>query len=288
VEAQTLFVALYVRQANFNVKNAGGPQDNIHLRNGGDKMKSLIITVGEALTLGKWLGTLRGAGAYNGDILILDYDGLPQDVLDYINSVPNIYLLKVERILSDSVIMDRHLTIHNALATNKELYDVAMACDCDMIFCKPVQPLLDEATDSIVYTEENHRVEHWTLNCITANDLKNVDCPSWYGEVWDKMLKKPAINGGLYLGPVDLMIQLESFMVNNVIYGLSDQLWLNTALYGALDIPAKPSSSYMWNYDSKNGYKRVGNKVYDYTGKHEINIIHFMGKHAKYKQAEWT
>lgn len=249
-------------------------------------MKSLIITVGDTLTIGKWIGTLKNAGAYNGDVLILDYDGLPQDVLDYINGINNIYVKSVERKLSKSVIMDRHLAIHNALVTEFSNYDVVMACDCDMVFANPVQSLLDMATEKIVYTQEIYKVEHWTLNCITANDLKNTGCPN-YGETWDRMLKKPAINGGLYLGPIDLMIKLEEFMIKNVIYGLSDQLWLNTALYGALDVPAIPAPDYGWNYDSKLGYKKKDDKVYDYTGKNEVNIIHFMGKHAKYKQAEW-
>lgn len=242
-------------------------------------MRTLVITAGDRskgeYIIQKWLPSLRKRGKYLGGVLIFDFDLAPK-YRDILEKESNVFIEKQEK-KSDIMNSGRHKAIYNVLSGSYSTHDIILCVDgSDVIFCKPIQPLLDMATQKICYATERKSNKDWTLSAYARRSLRRNKSP-YSNDVWKKLWNRGIINCGMYVGPIDLIIEVEKFILENLKYYTQDQIWLNVLVY-AFGFSAKQVDR-IWNWDSRNGYKKLRDGRYvDKTRQREIGILHFMGR----------
>lgn len=222
-------------------------------------MKTLVVTAGDQshgkFLVEKWLPTLRERAEYRGDVLILDYD-LSDECARVLSQAEKVFLEK--QTVEVGIWVDRHKAIYNCLTGAYARYDIVLCVDGkDVIFQKPIAPLFEEAKDIVCYTVE-HR---------TNQEYARLDDDI----IWQVIKDKPIINGGLYIGPIKQIAELEQFIHDQCKHCSVDQLWLNVLIY-YYRFPAKRVSD-TWNWARSRGVKEVDDVYYTLEGE-EVAIFH--------------
>jgi hypothetical protein len=222
-------------------------------------VKSLIAVTGrEEYILKKWLPSLRNAGQYQGDVLIVDYEGYTINL-----HFPNVICLRGNRVFKH-IICDRFLVYYNFLRDNK--YDVIMMTDGnDVEFLKPIQPLLDMAKDDFCYAKG--AIKNKEIAWLFPDQISLL--PTGY---WNAIKKKPMINAGMIVGPYKKIMQVLKFLIENMSNEIqNDQMLLNVFIY-CYNFPAK-EVSWIWNY-TYNHIVKFGCKDGEIAILHNNNLFH--------------
>jgi len=180
-------------------------------------------TGGEWL-VGRWLPGLRGAGGYEGDVLILDFDLKPWFREE---------LLEDNRVFVEPASFDsrgsgyvqwiRHEYYSRLLMEKYSDYDVVACLDGDLLFQSPVLPLLELAVNEFCCVAERVLNGAWL-------DMRVRDHPD-AGRIWEAIRDKPMVNCGVYAGPLEAVLFVERFLSDRCRFYRVDQAWVNALLY---------------------------------------------------------
>ncbi len=179
-------------------------------------MKTLVITTGaEAFVMDTWLPSLREKGQYSGDVLIVDYDANPNfipsgnNIDDGIKKLESFSQESIDKLQQESVIYHRVKNGYNCIASDRihafnetltqlnlwEKYDVLLFTDGnDILFLKPIQPLLNASKDELSVAAEPVGL---IKNCGSFFDLILCHYPV---EAQRFLADKPMLNAGVIAG----------------------------------------------------------------------------------------
>lgn len=203
--------------------------------------RTLVMTTAtDKLLMETWLPSLRNKGKYTGDVLVLDYD-LSSTTVDKLKD-SKIQVEKRKQ-TQDWIVCDRYKAYYEYLKNLYRTYDTIMIVDgCDIEFLKPIQPLFEMARETVCYVKEKTLNKEWRWS-------RN---PIFSQEIWNSMMDQPIINGGMYIGPSDLVFKIVAYVVENLIYDNGfgfDQSLLNAMIY-YYRIPSQEVEE-IWNYDPR-------------------------------------
>lgn len=204
--------------------------------------KTLIITTARDIPLmNVWLPSLQKNGKYNGDILLLDYD-LSPGTIQKLKIFPNIMIVKTIQ-KQEWIVGDRYRAYQECLKDIYRNYEVIMVTDGnDIEFLKPIQPLFDMAKEKVCYVKEKGLNKEWRWS-------RN---PIYSDEIWNTFKDQPTINGGMYVGPSELIYKIITYIAENLKYDNGfgfDQSLLNGLIY-YYKIPSQEIDP-IWNYDPR-------------------------------------
>ena len=259
----------------------------------------IVVTANEGCIKGVWLPSLRDKGAYDGDVLIVDYEYSSDDVMpchelksfskEYVAELKqqkNVYYRKVSHVYN-CIPSDRILQFYRVLKGFTDHSPIIITDGNDIEFLQPIQPLIDLMDKDFCYISEIE-INRKLRGIFTVIDAFP---QQWWEKVWDK----PIINAGVFGGPYDKVMSMLKFMVDNMEkydsnFG-SEQYSLNVAIYNGMFEGKQISCT--WDYTMVD-FRRGAFKFRDYTcyGREnpkspemEIAIIHqnsFVSSIGKY------
>jgi len=207
-----------------------------------NKSEKLIMTTArEDLLMNVWLPSLKKNGQYDGDILIIDYDLSPETV-QQLKSFPNIIVVKAIQ-KQEWIVSDRYRVYYEVLKDVYKNFETILIIDGnDIEFLKPLDPLFELGKDQICYVTERMKNGEWRWS----------RSPISSDTMWNEIVGKPVVNGGMYIGPSGLVYKVISYIAEKLKYDNGfgfDQSLLNELVY-YYKIPSKEISP-IWNYDPR-------------------------------------
>ena len=220
------------------------------------------MTTGDnRIILKRWLPTLRNAGEYKGDILVIDYGSIAHLSKQDSNRLKRIEELRAKGVIVYSAIniqsnvtffVDRIRMYREYLIRddNWKKYDVIMYVDGnDIIFYGPLQPLLDYAKETLCYVKEINTLKAWEDNIYNiTKDKDNMLIRKHFSGIENNII----ISGGMIVGPSKCIMDWFNWLMDMVKGGqylpnVCDQQYLNVFLYFCKYQPSR-EVGYEWNY----------------------------------------